>query len=70
MLRRRGRNKAAVAVGHSILVIVWRLVQHDCPYVDLGYTYFDERDRTATERRLVKRLEQLGYSVRLDRPAA
>ena len=70
MVRRRGRNKAAVAVGHSLLVIVWHLLQHDCPYVDLGSTYFDERDRTATERRLVRRLEQLGYSVRIDRPAA
>src|SRR5439155_20701090 len=58
LVRRRGRNKAAVAVGHSILVIVWHLLQHDCPYVDLGSTYFDERDRTATEHRLVRRLEQ------------
>jgi transposase len=65
LVRRRGRNKAAVAVGHSILVIVWHLLQHDCPYVDLGSTYFDERDRTATERRLVHRLEQLGYRVSL-----
>jgi len=70
LVRRRGRNKAAVAVGHSLLVIVWHLLQHDCPYVDLGSTYFDERDRTATQRRLVHRLEQLGYSVRLDRSAA
>ena len=70
LVLRRGRNKAAVAVSHSILVIVWHLLQHDCPFVDLGSTYFDERDRAATERRLVRRLEQLGYSVRLDRPAA
>jgi transposase len=70
LVPRRGRNKAAVAVGHSILVIVWHLLQHDCPYVDLGSTYLDERDRAGTERRLVRRLEQLGYSVRLDRPAA
>ncbi len=61
LVPRRGRNKAAVAVGHSILVIVWHLLRS---------TYFDERDRAATERRLVRRLEQLGYSVRLDRPAA
>jgi transposase len=70
LVRRRGRNKAAVAVGHSILVIVWHLLQHDCPYVDLASTYFDERDRTATQHRLVRRLEQLGHSVHLDRPAA
>jgi transposase len=70
LVPRRGRNKAAVAVGHSILVIVWHLLQHDCPYVDLGSTYLDERDRAGTERRLVRRLEQLGYSVHLDRSAA
>jgi transposase len=70
LLRRRGRNKAAVAVGHSLLVIVWHLLQHDCPYVDLGSTYFDDRDRVATERRLVHRLEQLGYSVHLQHSAA
>jgi transposase len=70
LLRRRGRNKAAVAVGHSLLVIVWHLLQHDCPYVDLGSTYFDDRDRVATQRRLVHRLEQLGYSVHLQHSAA
>jgi transposase len=70
LVRRRGRNKAAVAVGHSILVIVWHLLQHDCPYVDLGSTYFDDRDRVATEHRLVHRLEQLGYSVHLKLSAA
>jgi transposase len=70
LMPRRGRNKAAVAVGHTILVIAWHLLQHDSPYVDLGSTYFDERDRAATERRLVRRLEQLGYSVHLDRSAA
>jgi hypothetical protein len=70
LVPRRGRNKAAVAVGHSTLVIVWHLLQHDCPFVGLGSTYFDERDRAATERRLVRRLEQLGYSVHLNRPAA
>jgi transposase len=68
--RRRGRKKAAVAVGHSILVIVWHLLQHDCPYVDLGATYFDQRDHGFTTRRLVHRLEQLGYSVALSRSAA
>jgi transposase len=70
LMARRGRNKAAVAVGHTLLVIAWHLLQHDCPYVDLGSTYFDERDRAATQRRLVRRLEQLGYSVQLNPSAA
>jgi len=38
----------------------FRLHGLDLPHVDLGSTYFDERDHTATERRLVHRLEQLG----------
>jgi hypothetical protein len=59
-----------VAVGHSILVIAWHLLEHDCPYIDLGSTYLDERDRAGTERRLVRRLEHLGYSVHLERSAA
>jgi hypothetical protein len=38
-------------------------------YRDLGERYFEERDRHAVERRLVARLEGLGYKVSLD-PAA
>lgn len=62
---RRGTKKAAVAVGHSILVIFYHLLTHDCPYVDLGPTYFDQRDPRAHQRRLVHRLEALGYTVQL-----
>ncbi len=61
---RRGTRKAAVAVGHSILVSVYHLLSHDCPYVDLGPTYFEQRDPRA-QRRLVHRLEALGYNVQL-----
>ncbi len=69
---RRGAKKAAVAVGHSILVIVYHLLSdpdHQEEYRDLGATYFDERDRAALERRLVQRLEALGHKVTLQ-PAA
>jgi transposase len=62
---RRGTRKAAVAVGHSILVIVYHLLSHDCPYVDLGPTYFAQRDPGAAKRGLVHRLEALGYNVQL-----
>jgi transposase len=68
---RRGKNKAAVAVGHSILVIAYHLLKHpDQSYQDLGPLYFDQRDRLALERRLVRRLETLGYKVSLQAAAA
>lgn len=66
---RRGAKRAAVAVGHSILVSVYHLLRDQEDYHDLGGTYFDERDRQAVERRLVRRLEGLGHKVILE-PAA
>jgi transposase len=63
---RRGKAKAAVAVAHSILVIVYHLLTEDTVYRDLGANYFDERDRGALERRLVHRLQGLGYRVSLE----
>ena len=66
---RRGTKRAAVAVGHTILLIVYRLLSDGDIYRDLGERYFDERDRHAVERRLVARLGGLGYKVSLD-PAA
>ena len=66
---RLGPKRAAVAVGHTILLVVYRLLSESDVYHDLGDRYFDERDRHAVERRLVARLEGLGYKVSLD-PAA
>jgi len=66
---RRGKAKAAIAVAHSILVIAYHLLTEGTIYRDLGSHYFDERDRQGVERRLVHRLEGLGYTVSLA-PAA
>lgn len=62
---RRGAKRAAVAVAHTILVIVYYLLTRHEAYQELGMTYFDERDRQQVERRLVHRLEALGYLVAL-----
>lgn len=62
---RRGVKKAAVAVGHSILVIIYHLLRDGGTYQDLGGNYFDERDRQMVPKRLVKRLERMGYQVAL-----
>jgi transposase len=63
---RRGRKRATVAVGHSILVIAYHLLKEGLPYHDLGVEFFEERHRQAIERRLIRRLEGLGYKVQLD----
>jgi transposase len=67
---RRGPQRAAVAVGHSILVIAWHLLSNGEPYNDLGGDYFDRRRNSdRRQRRLVAQLEALGHKVTLE-PAA
>src|SRR5216683_1707559 len=63
---RRGKKKAAVALGHSILVIVYHLLSRGEVYHDLGVQYFDEGRRERLEHGLVQRLKDLGYKVTLE----
>ena len=62
---RRGKKKAMGAVGHTILVIIYHVLRDQKAYQDLGGNYFDEHDRQGLEKRLVRRLEKLGYEVSL-----
>jgi transposase len=64
---RRGKKKALVAVGHSILVIAYHLLARKQAYSDLGANYFDERDRQAVTKRCLSRLNKLGYKVSLEK---
>jgi hypothetical protein len=52
----RGTNRAAVAVKHSMLVIIHHLLTCPGTYHDLGGTYFDERERDSVRRRFIGRL--------------
>jgi transposase len=67
---RRGRKRAIVAVAHSILVIAYYVLKRREAYRELGGNYFDERDKQVVQRRLVQRLEQLGYAVSLQAASA
>jgi len=64
---RRGHNRAAMAVAHSMLVAAYHMLIRDEPYHDLGPTWLDEHARNqANTRRLVTQLERLGHTVVLD----
>jgi hypothetical protein len=72
LVSRKGKKRAAVAVAHSLLTIVYHVLTDRVPFTDLGGDYFDHRDQQAVQRRLVHRLEALGYTVSLQpkEPAA
>jgi transposase len=60
---RRGKKRALIALGHSLLVMVYHILIRKQPYQDLGAAHFDTLERHRVERRLVQRLERLGYQV-------
>lgn len=60
---RRGKKKAIIAVAHALLVIIFHMLVRNEPYRELGGDYFDQQDPETTAKRLVKRIEKLGYAV-------
>ena len=62
---RRGSKRAAVAVGHSILVIYYHMLKTGEMYQEKGADYFSQLDHNAKEQRLTKQLERFGYQVTL-----
>ncbi len=62
---RRGKPRAAMAVGRKLLVIAYHLLLRGTTYQELGEDYLAKRDPVRTTKRLVQKLETLGYSVSL-----
>jgi transposase len=66
---RRGKKRAILAVAHSMLVMAYDMIQRQEPYREAGADYFDHLQPEDTVRRLVTRLERLGYHVTLQKPS-
>ena len=63
--RRRGKQKAIMALSHKVLVILYHILREKKPYTDLGADYFDHLDIARLQRHHTQRLEQLGFTVTL-----
>ena len=61
--RRRGMKKAAVAVAHRILIIAYHLIRDGGVYRERGGDAFDRLHPQRTAKRLVRRLERMGFGV-------
>ena len=66
LVRSKGKKKALVAVGHSILVIVYHLLAKQTSYQDLGHNYFLKRNKGAEQKRLIRKLEALDLKVTVE----
>jgi hypothetical protein len=55
-----------VAVGHTILTIVYHLLNKRQTYIELGADYFDRRKKEIVIKQSIKRLETLGCKVTVE----
>ena len=69
LARRMSKKKALVAVGHSILVIVYHVLSRRMPYQELGGNYFERHHTEAQKNRLIRKLEALGLKVTVEKAA-
>ena len=66
-----GGGKAAIAVAHTLIVIIWHVLHDGAAYRDLGSDYFTRHDNPeARKRRLIRELEALGHKVTVEPAAA
>ena len=68
---RRGKKRAAVAIGHDILTAAWYIMRDNVTYADLGADYYDTHtiDPARKAARLTEQLHALGYRVTLEHVA-
>jgi len=60
---RRGAKKAIIAVAASMLTAAFHIIRDRVVYQDLGAEHFTKRNPEQAAKRLIKRLESLGYAI-------
>jgi transposase len=63
---RRGKKWALVALGHTLLVIMYHLLKDRTTYQDLGGDFLERLEPERVTRQLIRRLEKLGHKVTLE----
>jgi len=60
---RRGKKRAAIAVGHTIFIMAYHIIKEQRPYNELGADYFDRLNEQNLIKRFTSRITALGYEV-------
>jgi transposase len=64
--RRRGPKRAAIAVAHSLLTVIYHVLSRGAFYEELGADYFDRRRPEQRARYHVRCLAALGFTATLE----
>lgn len=66
LVKHKGKQRALVAVGHSLLVIVYHVLAKQTSYQELGGDYFDKQNVESQRKLFVRKLEMLGVKVTIE----
>ncbi len=66
LIRRMGKNKALIAGGHSLLVIIYHVLARNANYRELGGDYFERQHQQTQQHRLIKKLAAMGLKVTVE----
>ena len=69
LVGRRGKKRALVAVGHKILIMCYYIIKHKVAYNELGIDYLDNRKKEKIIKSYIKRLNNFGYKVIIEKAA-
>jgi transposase len=66
LVKHKGKQRALVAVGHSILVIIYHVLSNRVSYQELGADYFDNQNIERKRKLFIRKLELLGLKVTVE----
>ncbi len=69
-MARRGPMRAAVKIGHKILVAAYHMLANGSDYKDLGAGYLDQLNSHRSIGNMVRRIREMGYDIQITKKAA
>ena len=70
LMIRRGKNRAKMAVAHSLIIAIYYIVRDHVPFKDLGEDYYNKFNTKSKIKMYIKKLENLGVTVNIETASA
>ena len=67
---KRGKQRAKMAVAHSMLIAIYYMIKEDKEYKDLGADYYNQFNTEKKANSYIKKLKELGYDVQINAQAS
>ena len=63
---KRGKNRAKVAVAHSMLISIYHIIKEKKQYQDLGAEFYNKFNKEKKANSYIKKLKELGYDIQVN----